>query len=203
MNPDVLLLVGVATSVLFVVVVFVEGAFRPGYELGYHTGSELSLGERGWVQFANFLQFGAGMLAFAAGVNRVLDTPVGSILLALFGLGAVLAGVFRPDPVRGYPPGASTGNSAELTRSAKIHNLTGPVMFFAVFGACIALAGRLDDPWRLYTVLTAVAGLALTIWTAVAFQRDAVNTGFVQRGLILVYFSWIALIGLHLVNTQT
>jgi hypothetical protein len=40
--------------------------------------------------------------------------------------------------------------------------------------------------------------LALTIWTALADQRAAANTGLVQRALILVYWTWIVLLGLHL-----
>lgn len=100
------LLAGVATAVVFVIVPLIEGARRPGYDPSYHTISELSLGDRGWIQISNFLQMGVGTLAFAVGVKRTLNTPVGAVLLAIFGLGMVAAGVFRPDPIRGYPPGA-------------------------------------------------------------------------------------------------
>jgi hypothetical protein len=44
-----------------------------------------------------------------------------------------------------------------------------------------AAAGRPWRAWRLYTALTAVVGLGLTIWTALAFQRDAANLGLIQR----------------------
>jgi hypothetical protein len=118
--------------------------------------------------------------------------------VAIFGLGAIVAGVFRMDPMRGYPPGAPAGTPAKLTWHHKVHDLAGPVMFFAIFGACLALAGYLPAPWRLYTVLTAIAGLTLTISTAVAWQKDARNTGLIQRALILVYCSWIVLLGIHL-----
>ena len=68
-----LLIVGAATALIFLAVVLGEGMARPGYRPLYHTGSELSLGDRGWVQIANFLQLGVGMLAFALGVSRALD----------------------------------------------------------------------------------------------------------------------------------
>ena len=71
-----LLRVGVAAALVFVVVLSLEGALRPDYDPIYHTGSALSLGDRGWIQIANFLQLGVGMLAFAAGVRRRLDDPV-------------------------------------------------------------------------------------------------------------------------------
>jgi hypothetical protein len=197
---ETLLLVVVAVAVVFLAVLLIEGALRPGYDPTYHTGSELSLGDRGWIQIANFLQMGGGMFAFAIGVNRTLNTPVGAVLLAIFGLGMIAAGVFLPDPIRGYPPGAPTGTPDEVTRHHQVHHVVGgPVAFLAIFGACLTVAGRLEGSWRLYTVLTAIVGLALTIWTALAFQRDAANTALVQRALILVYWSWIVLLGIHLV----
>jgi hypothetical protein len=36
------------------------------------------------------------------------------------------------------------------------------VAFLAIFGACLTLAGRLLGAWRLYSVLAAIVGLALT-----------------------------------------
>ncbi len=198
---ETLLIVGVVTAVVFVAVLIIEGALRPGYDPAYHTGSELSLGDRGWIQIANFLQMGVGMFAFAVGVNRTLDTPVGAALLVIFGLGMIAAGVFLPDPTRGYPPGAPTGTPDEVSWHHTAHGVVGgPVAFLAIFGACLTLAFHLDGFWRLYTVLTAVAGLALTIGTAFAYQRDAAKTGLVQRALILVYWSWIVLLGIHLLS---
>ena len=193
-----LLIVGVAAAAMFVAILLIEGMLRPNYNATYHMGSALSLGDRGWIQVVNFLQLGLGMFAFAVGVYQSLNTVVAALLVAIFGLGAIVAGVFRMDPMRGYPPGAPTGTPAELTWHHKVHDLSGPIMFLAIFGACLALAGHLPGPWRLYTVLTAVAGLALTISTAVAWQKDARNTGLIQRALILVYCSWIVLLGIHL-----
>jgi hypothetical protein len=198
MTAEVLLVVGMAAAVVFVAVLLIEGALRPGYDPIYHTGSELELGERGWIQRASFLQLGVGMWAFAAGVHGTTGSVATGLLLAVFGLGSLVAGVFPPDPVRGYPPGAPSGPPTELTLQHKIHQAAGPIMFLAIFGACLALAGRLQAPWQAYTLLTAVVGLALTAWTALAYQRDAARTGLVQRGLILVYLGWIVLLGIHL-----
>ena len=195
---ETLLMVGAAAAAVFVVVLLMEGALRPDYDPTYHTGSALSLGDRGWIQIANFLQLGLGMLAFAFGVHQTLNSVAGAVLVAIFGLGAIVAGVFRMDPMRGYPPGAPTGTPTEWTWHHKVHDVSGPVMFLAIFGACLALARHLQEPWRLYTLLTAVAGFALTITMAVAWQKDAENTGLVQRVLILVYCSWIVLLVIHL-----
>jgi len=200
---DVLLIVGMATAVLFLAVVLIESAIRSGYNPVYHTGSELELGERGWVQRANFFVVGLGMLAFAAGINQALDTLIGAVLLAIFGFGLFISGVFAPDPVRGYPPGAPIEPRAEPSWRARIHYVSGPVAFLAVLGACLAVALQLDAFWQWYTLATAVAGLGMTVWTALAFQRDAATTGLVQRGLLFVYFTWIVLVGAHLLADRS
>lgn len=198
MTSDVLLFTGAATAVLFVAVLLVEGVLRPGYDPLYHTGSELELGERGWVQRANFFVMGAGVFALSVGIQRTLDSTAGPVLLGMFGFGLLIAGVFAPDPVRGYPPGAPIDRDADLTWQARIHDMSGPIMFLALSGACVALAGELQGGWRLYTVMTAIVGLAMTAWTAVAYNKDAANTGLVQRILIGVYWSWIGAMGIHL-----
>ncbi len=196
-----LLLFGAAAAAVFFAVLLIEGARRRGYDPIYHTGSELELGERGWIQRANFFLMGSGVFAFAVGVQRTLDSILGAVLLGIFGFGLIVAGVFAPDAVRGYPPGVPTDPSAKPTWKAQVHYVIGgPVAFLAVFGACLALAGPLEGGWQLYTALTAVAGLAVTGWTALAFQKDAANTGLVQRGLLLVYWSWIVALGIHLVT---
>lgn len=199
MGTEVLLLFGATTIVVFVVVVLVEGARRPGYDPTYHTGSELELGPGGWIMRGAFLLAGAGMLAFAVGVFKALDSSVGAILLGASGLGSVIAGVFPPDPVRGYPPGASTRPPLEgLSVRARVHDATGPLMFLSLVGACLALTGRLSSPWDAYTIMTAVVGFGMLIWTFVAYKRDASNLGLVQRVFIAVFYAWIVAIGIHL-----
>ena len=138
------------------------------------------------------------MFAFAVGIHQRLNSLVGPALMAIFGLGAIVAGVFRMDPMRGYPPGTPRGNPAEVTWRHQVHDVAGPVMFLAICGACLAVAGHLEAPWQLYTAITAVAGFSLTISTAVSWHTDAKYTGLVQRALIVVYCRWIVLLGIRL-----
>lgn len=201
MGTDTLLLIGIVTSVLFIAVLFFEGAIRPGYRPAYHTGSALSLGQRGWIQITNFCQMGVGILFFAVGVQRRLDSLAAGALLAIFGIGLIAAGVFVMDPMRGYPPGTPDGTPSEVSRSQQIHDVMGgPLAFLSVFGACLVVAGHSDGAWRTYSILTAIVGLGLTVATALAWQRDAELTGLIQRGLIVVYWVWIVLVGVHLLS---
>jgi Protein of unknown function (DUF998) len=64
-----LLIVGEVAALVFVAVLLIEGALRRGYDPAYHTSSALSLGDRGWIQIANFLQLGVGTFAFSVGVG--------------------------------------------------------------------------------------------------------------------------------------
>jgi hypothetical membrane protein len=202
-TTELLLLAGVVAAVAFVAVLLTEGALRPGYDPSYHTGSELELGARGWIQRTSFFVMGVCVIGYAIGVQRSLDTTLGAVLLALFGLGLIVAGVFAPDPVRGYPPGAPTNREADLTWQAKIHDVSGPIMFLALLGACLVLAGQLPDGWRIYTLVTAGAGFVLTVLMAAAYQKDAAKTGLLQRGLIIVFWSWIVALGMHLVTNPS
>lgn len=197
-STQLMLASGGVTAVVFLTVLLIEGARRPGYDPAYHTGSALSLGDRGWIQIANFLQLGMGMLAFAVGVRRTLDDTIGSTLLGIFGLGIAAAGAFVMDRMRGYPPGTPPGTPSKLSWHHRVHDASGPIAFFTIFGACLALARRLNRVWRLYTLATAAVGFLFTIGTAVAWQRDASKTGLIQRGLLFVYLGWIALLGTHL-----
>lgn len=199
-RTQILLLSGVVGAVLFYGILLIEGALRPGYAPDYHVGSALSLGERGWIQIVNFLLLGFSMLPFAVGLRRTLGDSIGASLVAVFGLGIIASGLFPMDPMRGYPPGTPPGTPEVLSWHHQIHNAAGPLAFIALFAGCLALSRRLRGGWRLYTLLTAATGLALTAWTGTAWLGDAANTGLVQRGLIFVYLSWIALLGARLAS---
>jgi hypothetical protein len=70
--PHLLLLGGVVGPLLFVLVIWLEGALRSGYDLLRHFDSELALGKRGWIQITNFLMAGVLVTASAFGITQVL-----------------------------------------------------------------------------------------------------------------------------------
>ncbi len=87
----------------------IEGATRPGYSEWRDFVSDLSLNNQGWMQITNFLVCGLLTLGLAARLGLVLLTGKGSIggplLLGIFSLGLIVAGLFTTDPNLGYPPG--------------------------------------------------------------------------------------------------
>src|SRR5207244_12442363 len=106
---------GVIGPPLFVIVLLIEGATRPGYSAWHNYGSSLSLSDQGWMQIANFLLCGLLTLCFAIGLRQVFLTGRGSVwgllLLGVFAVGLIVAGLFVTGPSLGYPPGThSTGH---------------------------------------------------------------------------------------------
>jgi hypothetical membrane protein len=152
---------GAIGPLLFIVVFLIEGATRPSYSAWHNFVSSLSEGPGGWMQIANFIVCGALALPFAVGLRRVLGSGRGStwgpILMGLFGLGLIGAGIFVTDPLLGYPPGAPS----TITVHGTLHNLLSLVVFASLVAACFVLARRFrsDAAWRgwaAYSIVTAI-----------------------------------------------
>ena len=112
-----LLACGAIGPLLNMVVILILGAARPHYSAWQIPDSSLELGEGGWIQITNYIVTGALLVGFAIGLRRVLRTGRGStwrpILLGIYGLTFIGAGIFVTDPVLGYPPGASSTPTTE------------------------------------------------------------------------------------------
>src|SRR5437660_10675763 len=70
---------GAIGPLLFVIVLLIEGATRPGYSAWHNYGSSLSLGDQGWRQITNFIVCGLLTLGFAIGLRRAFRTGRSSV----------------------------------------------------------------------------------------------------------------------------
>ena len=204
---------GVIGPLLFVVVFLIEGATRPGYSAWRTDVSYLALSNQGWEQIANFLICGALCIAFAVGLRRMWRTGRGSVwgplLIGLFGLGLLLAGVFVIDPGEGYPPGAPTSGSLQ-TWHGWIHGINGLLLFNVVLpAACFVLSRRFaanpqSRRWARYSWMTGALILVLSIPISTfilpftVYAGLPVGDGFVQRIEIILGWVWMALTALRL-----
>lgn len=211
-----LLLCGALGPLLFVAVFLLEGAVRPGYNAWETTISTLSLGAGGWVQIGNFSLFGALMLCFAAGLKRVLRTGPGSLsaamLLAIAGLGLIVAAFFVTDPILGYPPGIPANGPATL--HGTIHDLASLIVFMAIPAACFVIAWRFarDPAWRAWALLSMATGagiLMLVMWlfaSVTAATRDlrdvTVPPGLLERLFSVIGCGWISALALLLLSRK-
>ena len=215
-STEFLLGCGVVGPLLFIVVLLIEGATRPGYSVWRNYGSDLELSNQGWEQIANFIVCGLLCIAFAVGLRRIWRTGRASVwgplLIGIFGLGLVVAGVFVTDPGRGYPPGAPLKGDPQ-TIHGYIHGINGAVLFNLVLpAACFVLARRFAaDPqnrnWATYSWMTGVVILLISVLSIVA-SPIAENGGFplplglIQRAQIIVGWVWLALTALRLLRQE-
>jgi Protein of unknown function (DUF998) len=211
-STEFLLFCGVVGPPLFFVVLLIEGATRPDYNAWQTQGSYLALSNQGWEQIANFLVCGSLCIAFAVGLRRIWRTGRASVwgplLIGLFGLGLLIAGVFVADPGGGYPPGAPL-NGQPQTWHGWVHGINGLLLFNVVLpAACFVLARRFAaDPrnrrWATYSWMTGALILIISIIGTIGLPI-AENAGFplvdglIQRILIIMGWAWIALTALQL-----
>jgi Protein of unknown function (DUF998) len=133
---------GLVAGPAFVLVVLLQAFTREGYDLSRHPISMLALGDLGWIQSVNFILSGALMLAFAIGLRASRAGTWGPVLVALFGVGLITAGVFVPDPAWNFPPGAPDGIPSQLSTNAMLHGVGFSVAFLGISAACLVFTRR-------------------------------------------------------------
>ena len=98
----VLAVAGVVGPVTFAVVALMLGLLRPGYSFVADPAVKLVAGPGGRVQDVSFVVLGSFMIAYAIGLHLGVRPTrwgvIGPTLLALSGVGPVLAGVTSPIP---------------------------------------------------------------------------------------------------------
>jgi len=157
-----LLLCGAIAGPLFLLTVLIQDYTRPAFDPRLLPLSLLSLGEWGWVQIANFVLAGVLNLLYAAGLWRRLHPgragTWGPLLIGAYGLGLILVGVLRTDPVKGFPPGALAPTHPSW--HGVLHALGG-LFIFVVLAAALAVfvrffLARKERWWACYCLATAV-----------------------------------------------
>lgn len=123
-DPSGRLRAGVLAPVLFLVVSFAQMPFNPGFDLSEHAFSYLSIGNTGVVQRANFVVLGLLNAVAATALRSALPGRRGwaaAVLLAVHGLGQIVAGLFTLDPSNGFPEGAPAGLPETVSTHGNLH----------------------------------------------------------------------------------
>jgi len=205
-----LLACGAIGPLFFITVFLIEGATRGEYNPLLHPVSSLSIGEYGWMQSATFIITGFLVLAFAVGLWRTLRPATGTVwgplLIGLAGIGLIGAGIFTSDPLNGYPPGTPL---IPVDRSAhgRLHDLFGIPVFLGLPIACFVfsrLFARLGNRgWAAYSALSGFAMLLTFVIAGLGFRQRpgfADYAGLFQRISIILGWTWITLLALHLLR---
>jgi len=116
------LVAGVISPVLFLIVSVLQMPFNPDLDLTKHAFSYLSIGDTGPIQQINFVVMGALNIVAATGL-RVRVGAIAAVLLAVDGLGQIVAGVFTLDPSNGFPASAPAGLPETVSAHGNLHGV--------------------------------------------------------------------------------
>jgi len=196
---------GVAAGPVYISVALIQAFTRPGFDLLRHDVSLLSNGELGWVQITNFLVSGLLTMACALGMKRALHSgPAsgwGALLVGVYGLGLIGAGIFTADPAQGFPPGAPAQPGA-ISWHGLLHFVSAAPGFLALIAACFVLARRFaaagERKWAAFSVLSGISFFAGFAGIASGSGQSWIIICF-WIALVLVW-AWLALVALRLIN---
>jgi hypothetical membrane protein len=197
-----LLTCGVIAGPLYIVVGLLQMLIRPGFDIRRHAFSLLSNGDLGWIQIANFLIAGLLTIAGAVGMWQVLRGSRGGtwgpLLVGLYGLGLIGAGIFRADPALGFPPGTPEDATA-ISGHGMLHLLSGGIGFLCFVAACFVFARRfaaLQQPrWAAYSIATGVIFFAAFVGIA-SGSKGPVSVAFAVA--VVIAWVWISLMAARL-----
>jgi hypothetical membrane protein len=195
-----LLKAGTVAGALYTVVGAAQAALRDGFDVRRHDWSLLTNGDLGWIQIANFVVTGALVIAAAVGLRRALgQSRLGASgskwvgrLLTVHGAGLIVAGVFRADPVDGFPPGTPDG-PGPISWHGLVHFAAGGIGFACFIAACLVMARRFTGQgqrgWAIFSRVTGVVFLAAFVGIA---SGSVGPTTLAFVGAVLLSWVWLA-----------
>ncbi|MEU8260406.1 DUF998 domain-containing protein [Micromonospora sp. NPDC048999] len=194
-----LLAAGAAAGPLWLGLSFAQVLTRDGFDVSRQPLSLLALGDYGWIQIANFVVSGLLALAGAVGLRRALrGGPAetwGPLLVAVYGVGLVVAGVLRADPSMGWPAGAPEGAPETMSWHSVGHGVGAMLAFGSLTIACLVFARRFqrlrERGWALCSVLCALATVVVMAWP----DEGSISIRMVIGSVFV--FGWLTAVSVH------
>lgn len=187
-----------AAGPLYVLVGAIQMLTRQGFDPQRHALSLMSNGDLGWIQVANFGLSGLLVIFGAIGIRRVLHPgragTWGPLLLGVYGLSLIGAGIFVADPMDGFPVGTPPGPPVIITQHGMLHFVTGGIGFFALIAACLVFARRFfkggERGWALWSAATGVGFFAGFAWIGSGSKAPAVILTF--TAVVVLAWVWLS-----------
>jgi hypothetical membrane protein len=194
---------GVIAGPVYVLAVGLQMATRDGFDPTRHAASQLANGDLGWIQIATFVITGAMTIAAAVGVRRALGagrlSAWASALLGGYGVGLVIAGVFRADPSDGFPPGTPPG-MGEVSWHGLTHLAVATLGFACLVAACFVLGtwfARAGQPsWAWFSRFTGVVFAGSFV--ALASGTGGAATILVFTAAVVLVWAWLTAVSVNL-----
>lgn len=186
-STRILLIGGIVAAPLFVALWAVQAFTRDGFRPTFHPLSLLSLGEGGWVQIANFVVTGLLLVGAGVGLRRSSGTGRGAawsaVLVALMGVGLVIAGVFVTDAGAGFPAGAPAG-APVMSWHGAVHEVGFVLTQLAFVAAAILWAVRFGRAGRRGWMIACLLALLAAIGVAALGSPDTLAIRLVASSAI-------------------
>jgi hypothetical membrane protein len=204
-----LLTAGVLAGPLYLLVGSVEALTRPGFDPTRDDWSLLSNGDLGWIHIALFIGSGLLTIAGAVGMRRALAggraSTWGPLLVGLYGLGLIGAGIFSADPAHGFPPGTPADAHA-ISWHGVMHLVTAGIGFIGLIASCMVFARRFaglgQTGWAAYSIATGVLFFAAFVGVATGSQAGGqlvVVVTLAFTAAVVLGWAWISALAARLV----
>jgi hypothetical protein len=189
----------------YVVVSLAQALARSGFSLTRDEWSLLALGHFGWIQVVNLVMTGAMTIAGAIGVRRALGRSADAgvwapRLLVGYGVALIAAGIFRADPADGFPPGAPSGVSSQISWHAMLHILSGSIGFGCLIAVCFVFARRYARLGRHGAAIASrlVGGVFAIAFAGIATGATSavINLGFTAA--VVASYAWMTAVAVDL-----
>jgi hypothetical protein len=181
---------GLIAGPLYVIVSLIEVVTRDGFDPRRHAWSQLANGDHGWIHSATLIVSGLLVVAAALGWRRLLPGRAG-VLLGVYGLSMVVAGVFRADPGNGFPPGSP--ETVPLSTHGLVHFAAGGVGFPCLVVACFLVARRMLPVFSRVTGTVFGAG-----FLALLAGRGQAWSLLTFTAAVILASAWIAVVSYEL-----
>jgi hypothetical protein len=193
-----LLKCGILAGPVYIVVGLLQVLFREGFDIRRHALSLMSNGTLGWIQVASFIASGLLVIAAAVGIRQRLHPGSagtwGPILLGIYGLGLIGAGIFIADPMDGFPPGTPPGPPATMSWHGPLHFISGGIGFIGLVGATLVFARRFaglkEWGWATFSLATGVLFLAGFGNIASGARAAWINLAF--TAVVILSWAWLS-----------
>lgn len=210
-QTSALLFCGIIAGPLYILVGMVQMLIREGFDPTRHALSLMSLGDLGWIQVSNFIVSGLLVIAAAVGIRQVLRGNRGGawgawgpLLLGVYGLSLIAAGVFVADPMDGFPIGTPPGPPEQVSWHGGLHFMAGGIGFLAVVAACFIFARYFSSQrkggWAMYSLVTGV--LFLAGFFSIASGGGAAWSIIAFTVAVVLIWLWLSTISAHLLQTS-
>jgi hypothetical protein len=171
---------------------------RPGFDLQRHAVSNLSLGEGGWTMVAAFIISGLLTLLCALGLSHIVTDGRGRralpILVGLYGLGLVIAGIFPPPACCGFPAGTPDDQLPIMTPTAIVHSIAFMVAFGSLMAACFVATARFSGVQALPSL---AAGILMPLLVGLGMS-NAMAPGIAFFIAAIIGWCWLAIVLMQL-----